>query len=162
AYLNSFESSDNQTVDLAAVRERKGTGHAHFLKMEFLNEDGAGERVIHSGGALRIRFYYECYRNIPNLHFGLRLYSNLGVLVSEIHTYSTSQAIELARKGKGSIDLEIDFLNLMPGSYYATLLAASMDEYHDWLENVARIDVEPSDYYGTGRGVEARFGLVFF
>jgi lipopolysaccharide transport system ATP-binding protein len=162
AYLNSFETSDKQTLDLAAVRERKGTGHVRFLKMEFLNEDGGAERVVHSGGAMRIRFHYECQRDIPNLHFGLRLYSNLGILVSEIHTYSTNQAIDLARKGKGCIDLEIDFLNLMPGSYYATVLVASMNEYHDWLENVARIEVEPSDYYGTGRGVEARFGLVFF
>jgi lipopolysaccharide transport system ATP-binding protein len=162
AYLNSFESSDKQTLDLAAVRERKGTGHVRFLKMEFLNEDGGAERVIHSGGALRIRFHYECDREIPNLHFGLRLYSNLGVLVSEIHTDSTKQAIELAPKGKGCIDLEIDFLNLMPGTYYAGLFAATWHEYQDWLENVIKIEVEPSDYYGTGRGIEARFGLVFF
>jgi len=162
AYLNSFESSDRQTLDLAAVRERKGTGHVRFLKMEFLNENGGAERVIHSGGALRIRFHYECDRDIPNLHFGLQLYSNLGVLVSEIHTDSTKQAIELAPKGKGCIDLEIDFLNLMPGTYYAGLFAATWHEYQDWLENVARIEIEPSDFYGTGRGVEARFGLVFF
>jgi lipopolysaccharide transport system ATP-binding protein len=162
AYLNSFETSDKQTLDLAAVRERKGTGHVRFLKMEFLNEDGDEAQVIHSGGALRIRFHYECSRDIPNLHFGLRLYSSLGILMSEIHTDSTNQAIGLARKGKGSIDLEVDFLNLMPGTYYMGLFAATWNEYQDWLENVAKIEVEPSDYYGTGKGVEARFGLVFF
>jgi lipopolysaccharide transport system ATP-binding protein len=162
AYLNSFESSDMQTVDLAAVRERKGTGHVRFLKMEFLNEAGGGERVVRSGGALRMRFHFECYRDIPNLHFGLRLYSNLGVLVSEIHTDFTNQAIDLARKGKGTVDLEIDFLNLMPGTYYAEVFTATWDEYQDRLENAVKIDVEPSDYYGTGRGIEARFGLVFF
>jgi hypothetical protein len=37
-----------------------------------------------------------------------------------------------------------------------------MYEIHDSLENVVKIDVELSDYYGTGRGVEERFGLVFF
>ncbi len=130
--------------------------------MEFLNEAGSEERVIHSGGPLRIRFHYQCHRDIPNLHFGLRLYSSLGILMSEIHTDSTNQAVDLARKGKGCIDLEIDFLNLMPGTYYAGLFAAIWNEYQDWLENVARIEIEPSDYYGTGRGVEARCGLVFF
>jgi lipopolysaccharide transport system ATP-binding protein len=162
AYLNSFDAADKQTLALAGRRERKGTGAVRFLKMEFLNEDGAEQRVIHSGAALRIRFQYECYRDIPNLHFGLRIFSNLGVLMSELHTWSTNQAVALAPKGKGSIDLEIDFLNLMPGTYYVELLAASMNEYHDRLENVAKIDVEPSDFYGTGRGIEARFGLVFF
>src|SRR5207244_2528076 len=58
------------------------------------------------------------------------------------------------------IDLEIDFLNLMPGTYYAGIDAATMHEYQDSLDNVVKIDVEPSDYYGTGRGIEGRLGLV--
>jgi homopolymeric O-antigen transport system ATP-binding protein len=162
AYLNSFETVEGNTLDLAAVRDRKGTGLVRFLKMEFLNDGESEGCAIRSGGPLCIRFHYECHRDIPNLHFGLRISSNLGALVSEVHTWSTNQAIDLARKGKGAIDLEIDFLNLMPGTYYAELLAASMNEYHDRLENVAKINVEPSDYYGTGRGIEPRFGLVFF
>jgi lipopolysaccharide transport system ATP-binding protein len=162
AYLNSFESADKSTLDLAAVRERQGTGNVRFLDMEFLNAASGEERAIHSGGPLYIRFHYECYRDIPNLHFGLRIFSNLGVLLSEMHTWSTNQSIDLAPKGKGFIDLEIDFLNLMPGTYYAEVFVASMNEYHDRLENVVKIHVEPSDYYGTGRGIEARFGLVFF
>jgi hypothetical protein len=86
------------------------------------------------------------------------------VLMSNINTWSVDQAVPLAPKGRGSIDLEIDFLNLMPGTYYAGVEVASMYEIHDSLENFVKIDVEPSDYYGTGRGVEVeeRFGLVFF
>jgi len=67
----------------------------------------------------------------------------------------------MARKGRGSIELEMDFLNLMPGSYYIGIGVASYNEGHDDLDNIARLDVEPSDYYGTGRGVEARFGMIF-
>jgi hypothetical protein len=36
-----------------------------------------------------------------------------------------------------------------------------MYDIHDSRENVVKIDWEPSDYDGTGRGVEERFGLVF-
>ena len=82
--------------------------------------------------------------------------------MSNINTWSVDQAVPLAPKGRGSIDLEIDFLNLMPGTYYAGVEVASMYDIHDSLENVVKIDLEPSDYYGTGRGVEERFGLVFF
>jgi hypothetical protein len=99
---------------------------------------------------------------IFSIHFTLRIYSNLGVLMSNINTWSVDQAVPLAPKGRGSIDLEIDFLNLMPGTYYAGVEVASMYDIHDSLENVVKIDLEPSDYYGTGRGVEERFGLVFF
>lgn len=162
AYLNSFDAATKQSLDLAAVRERRGTGDARFVRMEYMSDGGDEEPIIYSGGPLRIRFHYECHRDIPNLHFGLRLYTNLGLLVSEIHTWSTNQPVPLAQQGRGTIDLELDCLNLMPGTYYVTLLAASMNEYHDLLENVAKINVEPSDYYSTGRGIEARFGLVFF
>src|SRR5262249_47351202 len=108
------------------------------------------------------RFHYESQREIPNLHFGLRIYSKQGVLLSDVHTWTTRQPVPLATKGKGTIDLEIDFLNLMPGTYYLGIWASSHHEWHDVLEDVAQLDVQPSDYYGTGRGVEARFGLVFF
>lgn len=162
AYLRSFGAAENQSLDLSAVRDRQGTGYVRFLKLEFLNENGSEDRIIHSGGALRARFHYECQRDMQNLYFGLRISSNLGVLITDVHSWSTNQAIPLAPKGRGTVDLEIDFLNLMPGTYHVGLWATSVGEYHDLLENVAKIDVEPSDYYGTGRGVDARFGLVFF
>jgi len=53
---------------------------------------------------------------------------------------------------RGSIDLEIDFLNLMPGTYYAGVEVARMYDIHDSRENVVKIDLEPSDYYGTWPG----------
>ena len=162
AYLNSFEATDKQTLDLAAVRERAGTGHVRFLKMEFLGESDGDEGVVYSGGPLRIRFHYECQRDVPNLYFGLRIFSNLGVLISLVSNWATNQGIPLAPKGRGSIEVEIGFLNLMPGTYYLGVWAATSGEWHDVLDNVARLDVHQSDYYGTGRGLDPREGLVFF
>jgi lipopolysaccharide transport system ATP-binding protein len=162
AYLKSFGAAETQqTLDLSAIKERWGTGAVRFLKMEFLNADDDGRHVVHSGDALRVRFHYECQRDIPNLHFGLRIFSNLGVLITDAHTLATGQAIPLAPKGRGSIDLEIDFLNLMPGTYFLGIWANSCHNYDDVLDNVAKLEVEPTDYYGTGRGVESRFGIIF-
>ena len=118
AYLNSFDASDKQALDLAAVRERGGTGDVRFLKMEFLDERDGEEPVVYSGGPLNVRFHYECQRDMPNLYFGLRIFSNLGVLISDVHNWATNEGIPLAPKGRGTIDLEIDFLNLIPGTYY--------------------------------------------
>jgi lipopolysaccharide transport system ATP-binding protein len=162
AYLTSFQPADRTTFDLAGVRERKGTGDVRFLNIEFLTPGGGEDRTIHSGGPLHIRLHYECQRDIPNLYFGLRIHSNLGVLISDVHNWATNQVSPLTPKGKGSIDLEIDFLNLMPSTYYAGLWAATPGEWHDVLDSVAQFDVEPSDYYGTGRGLDAQWGLVFF
>ncbi len=162
AYLNSFDASDKQALDLAAVRERGGTGDVRFLKMEFLGERDGEEPVVYSGGPLNVRFHYECQRDIPNLYFGLRIFSNLGVLISDVHNWATNEGIPLAPKGRGTIDLEIDFLNLVPGTYYLGLGAATPGTWHDVLDKFAKFDVQPADFYGTGRGLESGSGLVFF
>ena len=49
----------------------------------------------------------------------------------------------------------------MPGIYYIGVWIMGFGVVYDVLENVAKLEVEPSDYYGTGRGTEARFGMIF-
>jgi lipopolysaccharide transport system ATP-binding protein len=162
AYMNSFGAAEDHSLNLRAT-PRRGTGAVQLVKMEFLNKDGGRFQAVHSGDALRVRFHYECQRDIPNLYFGLRIFSNLGTLLSDVHSWSTDQPVELAPKGKGAIELEIDFLNLMPGTYYlGAWVASDFGIFHDELNNVAKLEVEASNYYGTGRGIEARFGLMFF
>jgi homopolymeric O-antigen transport system ATP-binding protein len=160
AYLNSFGPA-TQSLNLSTNSDRSGAGAVRFLKIEFFDADGGELRVVHSGDALRIRFHYECYRDLTNLHFGLRIFSNLGTLITNAHTWATGQPIPRAPKGRGSIEMEIDFLNLMPGRYYLGIWVSSFQEMHDVLDNVTKLEVETSDYYGTGRGIESRFGLIF-
>jgi hypothetical protein len=90
----------------------------------------------------------------------VRIYSSLGTLITESNTYSTGLEMEASPR-RGFVDLEIDFLNLMPGSYHISVWTATVFEWHDLLDNVTALEVEASDYYGTGRGVESRFGLIF-
>jgi lipopolysaccharide transport system ATP-binding protein len=161
SYLNSFGAVENQALDLGAIPERRGTGAVRISRVDFLNPDGSERRVVHSGDRLTVRLHYECYRELQNLDFGIRIHTSQGVLVTDAHTWATNQAVPLVRKGKGSVDVEIDFLNLMPGRYYLSVWAAKVDEFHDELENAILLEIEPSDYYGTGRGIEARFGILF-
>ena len=97
AYLNSFGAKEH-LVDLDGIRERKGTGEVRFFKLEFLGSMGAGQ-TVHSGDALAVRLHYECARDLPSLQFGLRIYSNLGVLITEANTWFTNQEVPLAAKG---------------------------------------------------------------
>jgi lipopolysaccharide transport system ATP-binding protein len=163
AYLDSLTIADQLVPALSALPDRSGTGAVRFLKMEFLDRAGNELRAVHSGDALRVRLHYECYRDVPRLNFGFRILTNFGVLLTDANTWSTGQAIPLAPKGRGCIDLEIDFLNLMPGTYTLGIWASSSGaEGHDLIDNVGKLEVEPSDIYGTGRGIEARFGVILF
>ncbi len=160
-YLSSYGTREGLTLELGSLRDRQGNGHVRFQKMEILSADGEPNPVVHSGDGFRVRMHYECYRDIPNLHFGLRIFSNMGQLITDAHTWTTCQAVPLARTGPGCIEIEIDSLNLMPDTYYLGIWASAFHEWHDVLDSVAKIEIEPSDIYGTGRGVEARFGTIF-
>jgi hypothetical protein len=145
---------------LTTVKQRKGSGAARLTKLQILDLNGDPRRTAHSGDSVTFRLHYECNRPIPNLLFGVRIYSSLGTLITESNTYSTGLEMEASPR-RGFVDLEIDFLNLMPGSYHISVWTATVFEWHDLLDNVTALEVEASDYYGTGRGVESRFGLIF-
>ncbi len=160
SYLSSFGAADKHLVDLSSIRQRSGTGEARFCSLEFLNQDEAGRCIVRSGGSLRVRLHYECLKQLSDLHFGFRIFSSLGTLITDANTWTTAQPITLALQGRASIDLEIDFLNLMPGTYYIGVWLHRFGADYDTLDNVATLEVEPSDYYGTGR-LEAKFGMIF-
>jgi lipopolysaccharide transport system ATP-binding protein len=160
-YLASYDSKVGQSLELGSVRDRQGNGQVRFQRMEILGTDGELNPVVRSGDGFRVRMHYECYRDIPNLHFGLRIFSNMGQLITDAHTWTTCQPVPLAPTGPGCIEIEIDSLNLMPDTYYLGIWASAFHEWNDVLDNVVKLEIEPSDYYGTGRGVEARFGTIF-
>src|SRR3954451_12278879 len=84
-------------------------------------------------------------------------------MLTDLHTWGTGLDIPLTPVGPGEINLDIDFLNLMPETYNLGIWAASNGgEWHDVLDHVMTLEVEPSDYFGSGRGIESRFGLIFF
>jgi hypothetical protein len=131
--------------------------------MELLATDGTPVRAIHSGDSFVIRMEYEAYRAIAHCHFGFRLFSNLGTKLTDLHTWGTGVDIPMTPPGPGFISVEVDFVNLMPGTYYLGIwIASDGGEFHDTLDHVMALEVEPSDFYGSGRGIESRFGLMFF
>jgi lipopolysaccharide transport system ATP-binding protein len=161
SYLNSFSAETRRSIDLTGHPSRTGAGGARITKLEVLDHAGRSEDTLCSGDPVRIRLHYRVEREVSELHFGVRIYSNMGTLLTDAHTWTTKQAIELAQVGEGCMELQIDMLNLMPGSYSLSVWAGTQQEWHDVIEHVTQIDIQPSDYYGTGRGVESRFGLIF-
>jgi lipopolysaccharide transport system ATP-binding protein len=160
AYINGFGAADGHIIDLSAITVRGGSGAARFTKMEFLNQEHEARPVVHSGDPLKVRLYYECQKELSNLHFGFRIFSNLGALITDANTWTTSQPVPWAPAGPGSIDLDIDFLNLMPGLYYIGLWLKGFGFVYDELENAAKLEIEASDYYGTGK-LSPKFGMIF-
>jgi lipopolysaccharide transport system ATP-binding protein len=163
-YLSSFASAESASADLANVADRSGSGEIRFTRVEFRSTGGEVQTVTRSGRSVVIRLHYHANEPIVRANFALRLYTELGTLVTATSTWLHALDIPLVPAGEGYVDLEIDALNLMPGRYYLSLRLASVIEQrmYDALEHAVYLDIEEAPIYGQSRRIDSRFGLVFF
>jgi len=161
-YLATFASSEKGGADLKKISSRTGTGDARLTRVEFFNKKYHLKNIICSGDDLIIRLCFEVKTSISDLHVGLELHNDMGAMVTAINNWMTGPAIPVIEPGEYHMDLEIDTLNLMPGIYNVSLwLKSAGARDFDVLQHCVAMDVETSDYYGSGRGIDRRFGQIF-
>lgn len=161
-YMGTFSSSQEGSVDLTTAAHRRGDGTIRYLGVDVLDLRGTICTLVRSGDSLTLRLHYEAFETVKLPIFGFRLFSSLGVLLTDVSTWNLGVEIPSLPPGRGYLDLTIDFLNLMPGQYFLSLwLTSPGGVIHDVLEHCTVLDVEPSNYYNSGRGIDSRFGVLF-
>jgi lipopolysaccharide transport system ATP-binding protein len=164
AYMSSFAAAENASTALTHVEDRSGSGEIRFTRVEFRSTEGELQTVTRAGRSVVIRLHYHANEPIARPLFALRIYTELGTLVTTSTTWLHGLDIPLVPVGEGYVDLEIDSLNLMPGRYYLSLRLGSLldQRTYDALEHAVYLDVEEAPIYGQSRRIDSRFGLVFF
>jgi homopolymeric O-antigen transport system ATP-binding protein len=164
AYMGTFSESPQLSADLRAAKSRGGNGEARFTRIDFLDPQRQPLRVIRSGDSLVVRLSYVAETQILRPDFEVGVYTDLGTLVTRFSTWANADIPSLPA-GSGYVDLRIDCFSFLPGRYYLTLwlksLVASGPIRYDVLEHCVQLQVEESDFYGTGKGIEKYFGIVF-
>lgn len=161
-YMNAFASEQGSSFDLRSIKQRRGNGDVIYTRCEFLDYDRNPIKVIRSGDRFVMRLSYQASSHVPHPVFAISLYTELGTLVTQISSWAMDYEIPFVDKGEGYIDLEIDLLNLMPGRYYLSLLLGSVGPiYFDILDHYGILEVEPSDIYRSGKGIDSRYGIMF-
>lgn len=162
AYMATFASAQSGAADLAAIGSRVGSGQARLTGAEFLDSRGQTLNIIRSGDAFTVRVRTRLDEMIPDLHVGVEIRNEMGLLLSISNNWMTGPSLVRVPAGDHAFDLDVEALHLMPGRYYLTLWLKGPDSRnYDLLENCLVMDVETSDWYGTGRGIDPHFGLVF-
>jgi len=164
AYMSSFAAAENASTALAGVEDRSGSGEIRFTRVEFRSTDGELQTVTRAGRSIVIRLHYHASEPVARPSFALRLYTELGTLVTASSTWLHALEIPLVPVEEGYVDLEIDSLNLMPGRYYLSLKLGSLfdQRVYDALEHAVYLDIEEAPIYGQSRRIDGGFGLVFF
>jgi len=163
SYLSSFAETQQSAADLSAVETRHGNGDIRYTGISFLDMDGQPQLVTRSGDSLRLRFHYHAKKAIPYPSFGFRLLTEMGTLVTDTSTWHHSLDIPEIAPGDGHLDLEIDFLNLLPGRYDFSLWITGLSQIvYDGVEHCAKLEVELANIYRSGRQLDSRSGIVYF
>lgn len=160
-YMATFSKVRSGGVGLREIEDRTGNGQARFTGVEFLDADRQPVSCIRSGDRLVIRTSFETFEPLQDFRIGIEFLTHLGLRVTASNNWATGQDIARVGVGEGYLDLEIDCLPLMPGRHYLSLWLGRWENLHDVLQNCVVMDVEASDYYKSGRGIDPSFGLVF-
>lgn len=163
SYLSSFAETQQSASDLSGVESRHGIGDIRYTGIAFLSMDEEPQPLTRSGDSIRLRFYYHAKRTIPYPSFGFRLLTEMGTLVTDTSTWHHRIDIPEIAPGDGYLDLEIDFLNLLPARYDLSLwITGPSQVVYDGVEHCAKIEIELANVYHSGREIDARSGIVFF
>jgi lipopolysaccharide transport system ATP-binding protein len=161
AYMGAYADACRLQADLTAIGNRRGNGDARFTKLEFLDADSEPLRFLSSGDRVILRLHYEAFKPIPRPDFEIGVYTSLGTLLTKFSTWIDYQ-IPSIPPGPGHLDLIINCFSLLPGRYHLSLWLKIQGPTHfDVLEHCLQFDVEASDFYGSGRGIDKYFGTVF-
>jgi len=165
AYMGSFADTESAYADLGSRKGRQGTGDVHYTSLELLATDGGMKTVVRCGDTVVIRLHYKSERPINRPVFDVKLYTEMGTLITETSTWHHGIEIPVLPPGTGHVDLEIQGLHLLPGRYQTSvqITATGPDmTVFDRLEHCFALDVASSDVYGGGRDIDGRFGIVGF
>ncbi len=160
-YLATFADTRQAGADLRELQGRRGSGEARFTGVEFFSSDREPVALIRAGESMHVRLHYQARQRVMHPHFGFEIHTDLGTLVADVNTWSAGIEIPCLEPGEGYVDLELQCLNLIPSRYYVSLWLESVGGVtYDYLDRCTTFDVEVSDFHGSGKGMDGRFGII--
>jgi ABC-type polysaccharide/polyol phosphate transport system ATPase subunit len=147
------ESHIDRAAD-GAHGTRWGSGEARLEKIELLDASKEPVKRVRTGDTVVLRFHYEANAPIPKPVFGLAVYTLDGVRVTGPSTRDSGLVPDRLDAGsEGYVDLHVDRLLLLPGTYDVSASLHNNAGTHVWdmRHRVLRFDVEfgdPHEEYG--------------
>jgi lipopolysaccharide transport system ATP-binding protein len=163
AYMNEFSGGQAGEMDLVDVKKRVGSGEIRYTKIEYLNADGTPRKITRSGDDLVIRLHYRAEKTVRAVNFSFLLFTQMGTLLTWTSNWHHHKLIPVIKPGEGYVDLVIDSINLVPGSYNFSLWLNGEDgKLHDRIETGLALEIEVSDVYNCGCVLESKWGAIYF
>jgi lipopolysaccharide transport system ATP-binding protein len=150
--MGGNEDASGNSVDLSEAPGRWAQSRPLLRRLEFFPEDGnslqAGLRV---GAPLTVRVHFILPAPTSSFDIGLGFENLMGQRVFTAHTAFEPDRGHNEIMGPQVFVCEIPSLTLVPGEYVMRVWMDIGQVEVDKIDNAARFQVIPADYYGTGK-----------
>lgn len=138
-------------VDAEDIGERWGTGKADITSVQLLDEEGNSVKDFVTGKPATVRIFYSAPTPIKGAVFGVRITHLHGTVIWGSNTKRRGMVLPTLT-GTGHIDLEIESLPLLEGTYDLTIAFSDFSEIHefDHWERRIRFDVYQHGIFDEG------------
>jgi len=144
--------SGNEAMSLAQRTDRRGTQALQFVGVELRNANGETVPRVQSGQSVTIALHYRSRgdQRLQDVRASIGIH---GRLDENLFDLSTDLAgLRFARLPRyGAFLCHVPSLPLQPGSYSFNLYCETGTEIVDWVANAGQIEVEPGDFFGSGK-----------
>ncbi len=147
------ESSEMMKISLAERRDRSGDGKVRFVSLTLKNENGDCVNSFMCGKKAVFCFSYDnsSMQELKNLQLSIGIDNAIGERVTFISNETTNEVFAEVRPEFKNIEICIEKLPLLPGRYGFTIYSTVNGVLADWIQNAGYFQVEPGDYYGSGK-----------
>ena len=145
-------------IRLSDIKERQGDRSIFFEEIRCYDSDGHQRDTFRIGESLTIELLLTTdsrFDRCSKSRIDIGINNNLGERIAWLSTFIFS---EKASVNNGTIKFRIPHINLQQGTYNINLYSTVDDNVADWIQNVAKLQIEPFDYYHTGRDIPADQG----
>lgn len=147
-YLRSLETL--VTVPLGERADRRGSGALRFEALTVRNAS-IGGGLVRSGDDIEVAIRYRSEAPVlKNVHVDIVIHGALDEELAQLSNTAQRGAFDQV-PGRGEVICRVPRLPLEAGAYRITVYSEVDGEIADWVIHAAVMDVEPGDFFGTGR-----------
>ena len=159
-YASSSSPDTRSSMDLSDHPGRL-PGAVSFFRSIDIFVQGVLTSTPRMGEGIEIQLSYDSSRALSGLGIGITINDrhNTRLLVFSADQQAPELLAEAPQSGK--IFCNVPALNLLPGHYHITVIAADAHGEIDRIEEAATIEVLPQDVFGTGKIPGREHGIIF-
>jgi ABC-2 type transport system ATP-binding protein len=152
AYIDEVHTERDAASDAsgrggaAGTGARWGSGEGRIERAEILDHRGAPTRQVRTGEAMTVRLHFSVTQPIERPVFGIAIHTLEGTHVTGPNSREAGCVPDRV-EGAGHVDVAVDRLLLLPGTYDLTVAFTDYSALHpfDYRHRVLRFDVEAGE-----------------